>query len=312
VLAWSFARSIGLNNEQTKVFFGIMQSLKSSLQDPTVTTESAFQSFKTLVMANSAVVRTSVAVPTPAPTPAPLTVAVPPSPNTRGARPMSSKGAPDRPGSSGKGKDSARSSKSFALTPRDDAPPASPVVPTTPKTFTLDTIKQVVEYATRTYFQHFQLVRAVFCPTHFRPRKNIIIERLLVETVVPDQFELDQAVDLQQEEQKRKELADRPATAAGQEEKSQTAEIWSNEEHTARSTRPTTAAAAEEDLPQDDISVLVHQHMLKARAQLQQLIADNEKQLDAKLKGLEQRIGAQASTTNKRLSGTHPTPVKKK
>ena len=154
----------------------------------------------------------------------------------------------------------------------------------------------------------------------FRPRTNVVVERLLVETYVPDRYaNLDAAVELgahrqrlqqqqqqrllqqqqmqqlqqqQQEESKRKETeeskeqwADDGASSTGAQSRTGTAPG-------ANPSRPMSPLDAEASLADDDdIGLLVRQHMRKARAQMLALIQDNEKTLDAKLRSIEAKVG---------------------
>ena len=286
-----------------------MQDLKARLCEPDITTETAFTSFKAAVMANSAVVRGNGPPPPPTLTsPKDAAVLIPNLPTTTTRRPTSSKG--ERPNSRGKDGSSSTSasnantarkdsSKSGAPTPRasplteDTTPSTQPTPPALPKTFSIPLIKEIVSYASRTVFQHFQLYRAVFNPKHFRPRKNLLIERLLIETVVPERIELDTGIDLSAEERKSKAAADYQLQSRSAESK-QSADIWTASDDGATGamrTQPTSPTQVEEDeLPTDEISILVRQHMAKAREQLQQLLVENEKQFDAKLKSLEAKL----------------------
>jgi hypothetical protein len=366
-----FARSAGLNNEQTKVFFGIMQALKAELQQPGVTKESAFESFKTRVLANSAVVRgAKLAESTAAITPVPVVPAISISvtgasspshragQSTTSTRPGSSHKAtdPSRPGSRGGvtqlaagGNQSAANAsspnsargKSGAVTPRtpsakeaaaaahEEALAAAAAAAAAaaeaaekarvPKTFPLEMMKSITEYVTRTYFGHFHLTHAAFNPAHFRPRKNLLIERLLVETVVGfppggREGDLDQAVDLGalEEEQARKreylEQQQHKSETDQKEEKTQNgrAEIWTRGEEnggTARSTRPPTASQQDPE-PTDEISLMVKAHMVKARQQMQQLLAEHERTLDARVKTVEAKIQQQQQGTGAKSGGS--------
>lgn len=302
----SFARSIGLNNEQAKAFFGIMTTLKSHVCDSRLTMEDAFQSFKESVLGNSAVVRGKQ--PTPPPTDVPAIAIAPTTPTSSrapgsasGARPTSSKGT-ERPNS--RGKESSRTGgKSGTVTPRvGEEPttvPAPPPAPILPRTFSVPIMKQITEYATRTYFQHWRLYRAVFDATQFRPRRHLLVERLRVETVVPDSFRLDDAVDLGQV--RADTAAAIAASAAAAAAVAAASESDSKEEkedgESFGGSRPDTAAAGtpsdlDTPLPDDELSQLVHQHVRKARQQFRALLDANEAQMDARLRAVEQRLAA--------------------
>jgi hypothetical protein len=358
-----FARTAGLNNAQTKVFFGIMQALKADLQQPGVTKESAFEFFKTRVLANSSVVRgAKLAESTAAITPAPVVPAISISvtgasspshragQSTASTRPGSSHKAtdPSRPGSRGgnaqnlaaaaagsqgaaatSSPNSARG-KSGAVTPRtpnakdaaahEDALAAAAAAaaaaaekPLLPKTFPLEMMKSITEYVTRTYFGHFHLTHAVFNPAHFRPRKNLLIERLLVETVVAvpaggREGDLDQAVDLgaleEEQARKREYLEQHKGETDQKEEKTHggRAEIWTRSE-SARSTRPPTASQQDPE-PTDEISLMVKAHMVKARQQLQQLLTEHERNLDARVRTVEAKVQQQQQVTSAKSGGS--------
>jgi hypothetical protein len=378
-----FARRIGLNNEQTKVFFSIMQSLHQGLADGKIEMEDAFANFKKQVMANAAITRkpnsnSQQQQQQSSPLQSPQTPqggGVPslsissPSParsaQAQGSatlqRPLSRngpKGGASSPvvsarsggaggaaagGAAGTGGAAAGSGK-HSTTPRggsqgslaqqaaaaaaaasdaaaaeaEAATAAAAAAAAANRSFSLETIKQLTEYATQTLFQHYKLYRAVFGgPAVFRPRTQVVVERLLLETPIPDAYpSLEYALELgsssvsqqqQTEESKRKQSA---AEEKGHvsDEKEQAAAAWDDGSRlgppssqlngNGSGSRPLSAATSDAPLDDsDEIGVLVHQHMSRARSQMLQLLQDNASALDAKIKQVETRLGVGAAAT---------------
>jgi len=156
-------------------------------------------------------------------------------------------------------------------------------------------------------------------PQLFRPRTNVVVERLLVETYVPDRYaSLDAAVELgahrqrlQQQQQQRllqqqqmQQLQQQQQEESKRKETEESKEQWADDgASTGAQSRTGTAPGANPSRPMspldaeaaladdDDIGLLVRQHMRKARAQMLALIQDNEKTLDAKRRSIEAKVG---------------------
>ena len=185
-----------------------------------------------------------------------------------------------------------------------------------PRTFSLDNIRALTAYATSGYFQHYRLYQAVFNQRLFRPRKHTVVERLRVETVIPDGYpSLEWAVELgavraaqqqqlQAQQQQAEESKQKAAAERGAERKEESKDGGVQRWSAAGSSRPASAAFPGADRSasrldgvsddSDEIGVLVRQHMAKARAQMLALIQDNDKLLDAKLRAVEQKVGVGA------------------
>jgi hypothetical protein len=403
-----FARRIGLNNEQTKVFFTIMQSLHQGLADNNVNMEDAFANFKKQVMANAAITRKpnsnsqqqqqqssplqSPQTPQGGGVPS-LSISSPsPARSAQGSatlqRPLSRngpKGGASSPivsarsggaggaaaTSTGPGGAAAGGSGKHSTTPRggsqgslaqqaaaaaaaasdaaaaeaEAASAAAQAAAAANRSFSLETIKQLTEYATQTLFQHYKLYRAVFGgPAVFRPRTQVVVERLLLETPIPDAYpSLEYALELgagsassaagQQGQQQQGEESKRKQSAAEEkghasDEKEQASAAWDDGSRLAppssvqqngsgSGSRPLSAATSDAPLDDsDEIGVLVHQHMSRARSQMLQLLQDNASALDAKIKQVETRLGvgggagAAATTTAGVAGAQQPQSVK--
>jgi len=351
-----FARRIGLNNEQTREFYAIMCSLHVGLADRNISMEDAFANFKKQVMANAAVTRKQTQQPPAAAAAQPatpggavpsLSISSPAGARSGGSttlqRPLSRNG---NKGSTNSPAISARTAAKNPTTPRSGAQqfssssvaadgtsdgdaglqssPSSSSSSSPSKAFSLDVIRQLTEYVTSGLLQHYRLYRAVFGGPHvFRPRTQTVVERLLLETPVPDAYpSLEYAVELgavrqaqqaaqQLEEAKRKESAaasDEKSTlhipshglsSAGSDEKDPWGRV-SPALGSASTSRPLSAAPS--DAPSaledgDEIGLLVHQHMSRTRTQMMQLLQDNANTLDARIKQVESKLGVGPGAT---------------
>ena len=212
-----FARSVGLNNEQTRAFVEIMQQLKAQMAAPAATAtaaaaatadgdnssssmEQTFLTFKQAVMSNAAVVRkqpptqaasgagagpmSSLALsgsrPTSATKTTPITSArsgaagssaaqAGPAAATPAAASRSSVAAtPHASAAATAAAAAAAAAAAQAAAAAEEAAAAeaaalasaAPVIPA--KAFSLENIRQITDYVTQGYFQHYRLYQAVF------------------------------------------------------------------------------------------------------------------------------------------------------
>jgi len=197
---------------------------------------------------------------------------------------------------------------------------SSPATPTT--LFTVAHVKSITEYVLKGYIQHWRLYQAAFNHKMFQPRKHEVIQHLLLESYVPpvdkSMYNLDSAVDLTSEMARR---AERERQKAEEEEKQQPQEENASTSgvSSAAVSRPGTSSGQGMDQlasrlsslnvgsegggsaggdtsvepdPDDEIGVLVHQHMKQAREQMMKLIKQNEVELDARIRVVENKLTA--------------------